>query len=108
MPIIDFEWLHFLSPIFQDLGLIILCSSENEERAHMVAALEEYKVAGIPRYHQPEELRRYLATQFRVPHQRAGLYQKQHVTWSAAAEVSRAEKYVYFGFFCPLVRVAFC
>ena len=83
-----------LSLIFQDLGLVILCSSENEERAYMVAALEEFKGPGIPRYHQPEELRRYLATQFLVPHQRAGLYQD----WTAAAEVGRAEKYGFLAF----------
>lgn len=65
----------------------------------MVAALEEFKGPGIPRYHHPEELRHYLATQFLVPHQRAGLYRDQHVIWSAAAEVGRAEKYVFLDFF---------
>ena len=100
-----------LSLIFQDLGLVILCSSENEERAYMVAALEEFKGPGIPRYHQPEELRRYLATQFLVPPQRAGLYQDQHVIWTPAAKVGRAEKYGFLAFvlfFCSLARFTFC
>ena len=91
----------------QDLGLVILCSRENEERAHIVAALEEYRVAGIPRYHRPEEIRRYLATQFQVPHQRAGLYHDQHVIWSAAAEVGRAEKYSYLAYFVVVLLLLF-
>lgn len=74
------------------LGLVVLCSSENEERAHIVTSLEQYKVEGIPRYPRPDELRRYLERQFKAPHQRPGLYHEQHVIWSAAAEVGRAEK----------------
>ena len=82
----------FLFLIFQDLAIVILCSSENEERAHIVASLEEYKNAGIPRYPQPEELRRYLEIQFKAPHERDGFYHEQFVVWKAAAEVERAEK----------------
>lgn len=78
---------------FPGLALVVLCSSENEERAHIVTSLEQYKVeGGMPRYPRPDELRRYLEKQFKVPHQRPGLYCDQHVIWSAAAEVGRAEK----------------
>lgn len=78
--------------IFKGLALVILCSSENEERAHIVASLEEYKKAGIPRYPQPEELRRYLEIQFKAPQEREGFYHEDFVAWRAAAEVGRAEK----------------
>lgn len=71
---------------------MILCSSENEERAHIVAALQEYRGAGMPRYPRPEELRRYLINHFKVPLPRPGSYCDQHVIWNAAAEVGRAEK----------------
>lgn len=71
---------------------MILCSSENEERAHIVASLEEYKKAGIPRYPQPEELRRYLEIQFKVPQEREGFYREHFVVWKAAADVERAER----------------
>ena len=77
---------------FSGIGLVILCSTENEERAHIVAALEEYRGSGMPRYPRPEELRRYLTKQFKAPPQRPGFYRDQHIVWSAAAESSRAEE----------------
>jgi len=82
----------FLFIICSEFGLVILCSSENEERAHIVAALEEYRGAGMPRYPRPEELRRHMIKQFKAPPQRPGSYCDQHVVWNAAAEVGRAEK----------------
>ena len=79
--------------MFPGLALVVLCSRENEERAHIVASLEQYKMEhGMPRYPRPEELRRYLDKQFKAPHPRPGLYCEQHVIWSAAAEVGRAKK----------------
>lgn len=78
---------------FPGLALVVLCSSENEERAHIVTSLEQYKVeGGMPRYPRPGELRPYLEKHFKAPHPRPGLYCEQHVFWSAAAEVGRAEK----------------
>ena len=74
------------------LGLVVLCSSENEERSHLVAALEEYRVTALTRYPKPDELRRYLANQFKAPHQRPGSYRDQHVIWSPAADVDRSGK----------------
>jgi len=76
---------------FLGLALVVLCSSENEERAHIVTSLEQYKV-NMPRLPRSEELRSYLENQFKVPHLRPGLYCEQHVIWSAAAEVGRAQK----------------
>ena len=71
---------------------MILCNGENEEYAHIVASLEEYKVDGIPRIPQSEELRRYLKTQFNSPQEKEGLYRNKPVIWKAAAEVERANK----------------
>jgi len=75
-----------------DFGLVVLCSSENEERAQMVAALEEYKVPGIPRYPKPEELRRYLRDQFTAREGRQGCYHDQQVIWRPAADTIRSGK----------------
>ena len=84
------EWVILYSS--PDFGLVVLCSSENEERAQMVAALEEYKVTGIPRYPKPEELRRYLRDQFTAPEGRQGCYHGQHVIWGPAADTIRSGK----------------
>ncbi|XP_078382607.1 E3 ubiquitin-protein ligase rnf213-alpha-like isoform X3 [Oculina patagonica] len=88
------DCLHTLMQDYPDsegLALVVLCSSENEERAHIVTSLEQYKVEGIPRYPRPDELRRYLERQFKAPHQTPGLYREKYVIWTAAAEVGRAE-----------------
>ena len=84
-----FCFIRFLN--FSGLALVVLCSSENEERAHIITCLEQYKVV-MPRYPRPDELRQFLAKQFRTPGQRPGVYREQHVIWSPAAEVRRAEK----------------
>ena len=78
---------------FLGLALVVLCSSENEERAHIVTCLEQYKVeGGMPRYPRPGEMRPYLEKQFKAPHTRHSLYREQHVFWSAAADVGRAHE----------------
>ena len=76
---------------FLGLALVVLCSSENEERVHIVTSLEQCKV-DMPRLPRSEELRRYLENQFKVPDRRPGLYCEQHVFWRAAAEVGRAQE----------------
>ena len=76
---------------FSDFALVVLCSRENEERAHIITCLEQFKVS-MPRFPRPEELRRFLAKQFRVPGQRPGVYRERHVIWNPAAEVGRVEK----------------
>ncbi|XP_022797655.1 E3 ubiquitin-protein ligase rnf213-alpha-like isoform X3 [Stylophora pistillata] len=73
----------------KNLALVVLCSSENEERAHIISCLEQYKVP-MPRYPRPDELRRYLEKQLRVPEQRPGEYHEKPVIWSPAAQVGRA------------------
>ena len=58
-----------------------------------MTSLEQYKVeGGMPRYPRPGELRSYLEKQFKAPLSRPGLYCEQHVFWSAAAEVGRAQE----------------
>ena len=79
------------SPHISDLALVVLCSSENEERAHIIACLEQYKVL-MPRYPRPDELRRYIEKQFRAPEQIPGEYHGKHVIWNPAATVNRAAK----------------
>ncbi|PFX15559.1 E3 ubiquitin-protein ligase RNF213 [Stylophora pistillata] len=74
----------------EDFALVVLCSRENEERAHIITCLEQFKVS-MPRFPRPEELRRFLAKQFRVPGQRPGVYRERHVIWNPAAEVGRVE-----------------
>ena len=74
-----------------DFGLVILCSSENEDRALLVASMDQFRVAGMPRFPRPEEIKVYLQQQFRTPGQRSGVYDERHVIWSAAAEVDGAK-----------------
>ena len=86
------SFLKSLITAFSEFGLVILCSRENEERAHIVAALEEYRVTGMARYPKPEEIRRYLEIQFTAPQERPGSYGNQDMIWSPASDVNRPGK----------------
>ena len=77
---------------FKGLGLVILCSRENEDSSYLVASLKEYKIEGIPRLPQPEEIKCYLRSQFKAPQQNEVIHSCQPILWRAAAEVERAKK----------------
>ena len=78
---------------FLDLFLVIFCSSENEDRARMAAALDQYRLATVPHTASPKEIRQYLKTQFKACPQKQGRFRDQNLLWTSAGTVDK-EKYV--------------
>ena len=72
-----------------DLCLVIFCSSENEDRAHMAAALDQYRLGTVPHTASPKEIRQYLKTQFKACPQRQGRFRDQNLLWTSAGTVDK-------------------
>ena len=66
---------------------MVICSSENEDRAHMAAALDQYRLGTIPHCAAPKEIRQYLQTQFKACSRLSGRLQDKVVQWEPAAIV---------------------
>ena len=79
--------LDFISSL--DLCLVIFCSSENEDRAHMAAALDQYRLATVPHTASPKEIRQYLKTQFKARPQKQGRFRDQNLFWTSAGTVDK-------------------
>ena len=77
------------------LSLVVICSSENEDRAHMAAALDQYRLGTIPHCASPKEIRQYLKTQFKPCSQQRGKFRDQILPWTPAAALDK-EGYVVF------------
>ena len=71
---------------FSDYGLVIICSRENEDRASVVAALDQYRVAA-PRCPSPDVLKSYLKYQFQAPPSHYGYISGSKVTWTTAGSL---------------------
>ena len=69
-----------------DYGLVVICSSENEDRANIVAALDQYRVAAPP-CPSPDDLQNYLKRQFRIPPQQYGYINNSKITWAPAGSL---------------------
>ena len=69
-----------------DFGLVIICSSENEDRANIVAALDQYRVAAPP-CPSSGDLQSYLKRQFRIPLQQYGYIDNSKITWNPAGNL---------------------
>lgn len=80
-----------------DFGLVVICSSENEDRANIVAALDQYRVAAPP-CPSPDELQTYLKRQFRISARQYGYINNSKITWAPAGSLD-PEKYVFFFLF---------
>ena len=74
---------------------MVICSSENEDRAHMAAALDQYRLGTIPHCASPKEIRQYLKTQFKPSPQQRGRFRDQILPWTPAAVLDK-EGYVVF------------
>ena len=74
---------------------MVICSSENEDRAHMAAALDQYGLGTIPHCASPKEIRQYLKTQFKPRSQQRGKFRDQILPWTPAAALDK-EGYVVF------------
>ena len=84
---IVFSIRDFISSL--DLCLVIFCSSENEDRAHMAAALDQYRLGTVPHTATPQEIRQYLKTQFKACPQKQRKFQEQNLPWAAAGTVDK-------------------
>ncbi|CAH3029473.1 unnamed protein product, partial [Porites evermanni] len=71
------------------LSLVVICSSENEDRAHMAAALDQYRLGTIPHCAAPKDIRQYLQTQFKSCPQTPGRFQDKVIPWAPAAMLDK-------------------
>ena len=71
------------------LSLVVICSSENEDRAHMAAALDQYRLGTIPHCAAPKDIRQYLQTQFRSCPQTQGRFEDKVISWAPAAMLDK-------------------
>ena len=78
---------------FVDYGLVVICSSENEDRANIVAALDQHRVAAPP-CPSAGLIQSYLKRQFRVPLPQYGYIKNRKITWNPAGFLD-PEKYDY-------------
>ena len=74
------------SPQRLDYGLVVLCSSESEDRANIVAALDQHRVAAPP-CPSPEEVQSYLKKQFGILPPQYGYINNSKITWSPAGSL---------------------
>lgn len=74
---------NFTSSPFADYGLVVMCSSENEDRANIVAALDQYRVAAPP-CPSLNDLQSYLKKHFRIPPPQYGYINRSKITWEPA------------------------
>ena len=68
---------------------MVICSSENEDRAHMAAALDQQRLGTIPHCSASKDIRQYLQTQFKVCSRLQGRLRDKIVQWEPAAMVDK-------------------
>ncbi|XP_022783821.1 E3 ubiquitin-protein ligase rnf213-alpha-like [Stylophora pistillata] len=73
----------------EDVSLVVICSSENEDRAHMAAALDQYRLGTIPHCRSSREIRQYLKEQFKPRSQQRGQFRGQTMPWIPAASLDK-------------------
>ena len=72
---------------------MVICSSEKEDRANIVAALDQHRVAAPP-CPSAGVIQSYLKRQFRIPPPQYGYINNSKITWNPAGSLD-PEKYVY-------------
>ena len=72
-----------------ELSLVVICSSENEDRAHMAAALDQYRLGTVPHCASPKDIRQYLQTQFKACPQQQGKLRDKVLPWAPAGMVDK-------------------
>ena len=65
---------------------MVICSSENEDRANIIAALDQYRVAA-PRCPLPGDLKSYLKHKFQAPLSQYGYISGSKITWTTAGSL---------------------
>ena len=76
---------------------MVICTSESEDRAHMAAALDQYRLGTIPHCVTSKEIRQYLKTQFKPCSQQRGKFRDQTLPWTPAAVLDKEEYVVFNG-----------
>ncbi|XP_068759451.1 E3 ubiquitin-protein ligase rnf213-alpha-like isoform X4 [Montipora capricornis] len=70
----------------ENYGLVVLCSSESEDRANIVAALDQHRVAA-PACPSRKAVQSYLKKQFRISPYQYGYINKSKITWNPAGSL---------------------
>ena len=65
---------------------MVICSSENEDRANVVAGLDRYRVAAPP-CPSPDDLQSYLKHQFQAPPSQDSYISGSKITWKTAGSL---------------------
>ena len=73
-------------PLLLDYGLVVICSSESEDRANIVAALDQHRVAAPP-CPSLELVQSYLKKQFGIPPPQYGYINNSKITWNPAGSL---------------------
>ena len=68
---------------------MVICSSENEDRSHMAAALDQHRLGTIPHCAVSKDIRQYLQTQFKACCRLQGRLQDKIRPWEPAAMVDK-------------------
>ena len=68
---------------------MVICSSENEDRAHMAAALDQRRLGTIPHRVVSKDIRQYLQTQFKACSRLQGRLRDKVLPWEPAAMVDK-------------------
>ncbi|XP_068694638.1 E3 ubiquitin-protein ligase rnf213-alpha-like [Montipora foliosa] len=71
------------------LCLVVICSSENEDRAHMAAALDQYRLGTVPHRASQKEISQYLKAQFIGSQQKQGKFLDRTMPWTSASMVEK-------------------
>ena len=77
----------FPSIVSVDYGLVVLCSLEYEDRAYIVAALDQYRLSTAPDCPKLKDLQEYLKRQFHAPAKLHVKFGDDALDWVPAAKV---------------------
>ncbi|XP_048586969.1 E3 ubiquitin-protein ligase rnf213-alpha-like isoform X2 [Nematostella vectensis] len=69
----------------EDLKLVIICSTENEDCSHLIAALDAHRMKAAPGCASRARLTQYFTKQFTCREAQHGYYNDQMVSWTPAA-----------------------
>ena len=68
---------------------MVICSSENEDIAHMATAFDQYRLRMITHCAASKDIRKYLQTQFKVCSRLEGRLQNKILQFEPAAKVDK-------------------
>ncbi|XP_020912940.1 E3 ubiquitin-protein ligase rnf213-alpha isoform X2 [Exaiptasia diaphana] len=69
----------------KELRVVIICSTENEDRSHIIAALDEYRLGATLSCAPGDILKSYLEDKLTTTRSRDGYYKNKKIEWIPAA-----------------------